>query len=91
MREHMLFAYRHLMRAVRDERYKLIEYVLNGARVTQLYDLQEDPWETVDLSWSPDHHEVLVRLRRKLAAWRDEWGDTQPGMGKVFWGEYGSH
>jgi arylsulfatase A-like enzyme len=91
IRDRMGFAYRHLMRAVRDERYKLIEYVLNGARVTQLFDLQEDPWETVDLSADPAHHGELVRLRRELARWRDEWGDTQPRMGKVFWDEYGSH
>ena len=89
-RPHLLFAYRHLMRGVRDVRYKLIEYVVDGRRHTQLFDLQADPWELTNLAGEPDHAEHLARLRGLLARWRDELGDTQPDMGKPFWDGYRS-
>ncbi|MGY1842630.1 sulfatase family protein [Modestobacter sp. SYSU DS0875] len=41
----------------------------------ELYDLQEDPHETVDLAGSPEHAEVLDRLRGALDGWIEEYGD----------------
>jgi arylsulfatase A-like enzyme len=87
-RDHLLFAYRHLMRGVRDERWKLIEYVVDNRRHTQLFDLQVDPWELTNLAGEPAHDEHLARLRSLLAHWRDELGDTQEGLGKMFWDGY---
>jgi arylsulfatase A-like enzyme len=88
-RPYLLFAYRHLMRGVRDERWKLIEYVVAGVRHTQLFDLQADPWELVNLAADPACAEHLARLRGLLRRWRDELGDDQEGMGAVFWRGYG--
>ncbi len=73
------------MRGVRDERFKLIEYVVEGTRHTQLYDLQADPFEVNDLSSDPTYADHLIRLRGLLVRGRDELWDTQEGMGKVFW------
>jgi arylsulfatase A-like enzyme len=87
-RGHLLFAYRHLMRGVRDERWKLIEYVVEGRRRTQLFDLQADPWELTNLAGDPAQADHLARLRRLLTQWRDELGDTQEGMGQLFWDGY---
>ena len=78
------------MRGVRDERWKLIEYVVESRRHTQLFDLQADPWELTDLAGDPGHAEHLSRLRGLLAEWRDELGDTQADMGKLFWDGYRS-
>ncbi|MCU0502995.1 MAG: sulfatase-like hydrolase/transferase [Anaerolineae bacterium] len=89
-RSHLMFAYRHLMRGVRDERWKLIEYVVEGRRHTQLFDLRADPWELTNLAGDPGHAERLSRLRGLLAEWRDELGDTQADMGKRFWDGYHS-
>ena len=89
-RPHLLFAYRHLMRGVRDERWKLIEYAVEGQRHTQFFDLQADPWELTNLASDPAEADHLARLRRLLTQWRDELGDTQEGMGQVFWDEYAS-
>ena len=76
------------MRGVRDERWKLIEYVVEGRRRTQLFDLQADPWELTNLAGDPAQADHLARLRRLLTHWRDELGDTQEGMGQLFWDGY---
>jgi arylsulfatase A-like enzyme len=41
----------------------------------ELYDLQEDPYELVNLADSPAHQGTLRRLRSKLEAWIEETGD----------------
>ena len=87
IRENLLFAYRSLHRGVRDERYKLIEYVVEGKRTTQLFDLQADPFELNNLADNSNYAEHLKRLRKELARWRDELGDTQE-QGNIFWNGY---
>ncbi len=68
----LFFAYRDVQRAVRDDRYKLIEYFVDGNRTTQLFDLADDPWETSNLAEDPESAEQLARLREDL----DEWQQT---------------
>lgn len=51
-------------RMIRDERYKLIYYSAGNHR--QLFDMEDDPWELVDLSDSPNHVDVLERLTNIL-------------------------
>ncbi|MFW6133288.1 MAG: sulfatase-like hydrolase/transferase [Planctomycetota bacterium] len=85
----LMFAYRHLQRGVKDERYKLIEYVVDGRRRTQLFDLDEDPCETRDLSGEADQTERIEALRGELSRWRDEVDDPG-GVGEEssFWAGY---
>jgi arylsulfatase A-like enzyme len=87
-RQTLLFAYRGIQRAVQDERFKLIEYVVEGKRTTQLFDLRSDPWETINLADAPRYAERLGALRRELRRWPDELDDTQPGQGRDFWQGY---
>jgi arylsulfatase A-like enzyme len=87
-RPYLLFAYRHLMRGVRDERFKLIEYVVAGQRHTQFFDLRADPSELVNLAGDATYCEQIARLRAVLMRWRDEWGDTQDEMSRPFWDGY---
>ncbi|MCU6713138.1 sulfatase-like hydrolase/transferase [Paenibacillus sp. J5C_2022] len=73
-------AYRDVQRMVTDGRWKLIRYYYSPATETgvdriQLFDLQNDPWETADLSGDPQHHEVLLQLAGELAEWMHEYGD----------------
>ena len=84
----LLFAYRHLHRGIRDRRHKLIEYHVDGRRTAQLFDLQDDPHETRDLSGDPSRAGDLSRLREQLQLWRRDWGDTQE-QGEKFWEGYG--
>jgi arylsulfatase A-like enzyme len=84
VRDSLLFAYRHLHRGVRDRRHKLIEYHVDGARTSQLFDLAEDPHETSNLAGDPAHADTLRRLRAELLRWRDELDDPA----EDFWGGF---
>ncbi len=88
IRDTLFFAYKGMHRAVRDQRYKLIEYVVRGNRTSQLFDLQNDPWETNDLSTDPACEAELAQLREVLFRWRDEWDDEQSEWGQEFWAGY---
>ncbi len=81
------FAYRGVQRAVRVGQHKLIEYVVKGKRSTQLFDLEADPYETVNLADRSGHSETVASLRKELRRWQDELGDDQD-MGKQFWCDY---
>jgi len=74
-RSTLFFAYKDFQRAVRDERYKLIEYNVKGKRTTQLYDLHSDPWELRNLADEPDYSVNIRRLRRTLLKWKNKIGD----------------
>ena len=79
VRDGLMFAYRAEQRAYRDERYKLIEYDVKGARTTQLFDLKDDPSERRDLSEVAQHAGTLARLRGRLAGAQKEHGDPRAG------------
>lgn len=87
IRDTLFFAYRHLHRSVRDRRWKLIEYVVEGRRTTQLFDLQQDPWERKDLSTEPACSEHLQRLREELVQQRHRIGDSRERE-QAFWDGY---
>jgi len=84
IRDIMLFAYRGIQRAVKDDRHKLIEYVVDGQNTTQLFDLTEDPWELENLASSPSSEDTVSRLRQELRRWQTEWDDD----GQGFWTAY---
>ena len=83
-RETCLLAYTHLHRGVRDERWKLIEYVVDGVRTTQLFDLDTNPHELNNLADDPACGEHLQRLRKEVVRWRDELDDPCT----EFWDHY---
>jgi arylsulfatase A-like enzyme len=60
--------------AVRDGRWKLIEWYEDGA--IELYDLDADPSETQNLA--ERHPDITERLRASLAVWRNEVGAKMP-------------
>jgi arylsulfatase A-like enzyme len=76
-------AYRNLQRMVRTEKYKLIRYPHNGE--VQLFDIQNDPWETKDLAEDPRYADIIKKLDKKLQWWMKETGD-QLDMEKPNWG-----
>ncbi len=88
VRDTMLFAYRHLMRGVRDSAgNKLIETAAGGQCHTQLFELQRDRWEQRNLAGDPNHAEMVLLLRGALTAWREDWDDTQQEHGAAFWSQ----
>jgi len=86
-RDSLYFAYNDLVRGVKDPRYKLIEY-RNHARKTQLFDLINNPEETINLANDPKYAETVNRMRNLLLKYRDEWEDTGHKYSKAFWDAY---
>jgi arylsulfatase A-like enzyme len=58
-RPKMMFAFRDIQRALRDERWKLIRYP--QVERTQLFDLKNDPHETTNLAARPEHANACPR------------------------------
>ena len=96
-------AYKQFQRAYRKDNYKLIEYVkapgvhwkngpyIAGSRVTQLFDIENDPWETRDLSFLPEYKEVLKEMQLDMKITADALGDgksQQKGREVNFWDYY---
>ncbi len=75
-RQSVFLPYRDLMRAVRDDRYKLIVYPSVNHR--QLFDLQDDPDELRNLIAEPRYAGIATRLDALLEGWRAAMGDTVP-------------
>jgi len=75
LRDSIFTAYRHLHRAVRDDRWKLIVYT--QINKTQLFDLQANPAETKDLATDKAHAAEIDRLTGLLKGWQQKLCDTQ--------------
>ena len=86
IRKEGYFAYMDIQRAIRNERYKLIEYCVEGKRYTQLFDLQEDRYECNDLSSDPAYADIIKSLRNRLVSHSvEEIGNV---WGTEFWKTY---
>jgi arylsulfatase A-like enzyme len=65
--------YKDIQRMVKDQRWKLIQYRRSpltgqGTDYVQLFDLENDPWELVNLAADPWCNEQIERLSKELAA-----------------------
>jgi arylsulfatase A-like enzyme len=85
IRKEMLFAYTQFQRAAREERFKLVEYKVNGERTTQLFDLQEDPFEMNNLASEKSQKNRVSRLRNLLVKMKKKYHDSDVRWGKIFW------
>jgi arylsulfatase A-like enzyme len=75
-RESVFLPYTNRMRAVRDERWKLIVYPQIHYR--QLFDLRDDPHETRNLADDPAQAGRIASLTDLLQSWQERVGDDQP-------------
>lgn len=89
IRNRLHFAYRGVQRAVKRDQMKLIEYVVDGKRATQLFDLAIDPLEMNNLADDPEKTDILATMRAELKEWRTDFNDTRV-VGDVFWGGFDS-
>lgn len=91
IRTHSYHAYRQHQRAYRQDGYKLIEYVraptndkhvgdaVVGSRVTQLFNVADDPWEAFNLADFPEHQDRINHMRQEMRAQAKLLGDTADG------------
>jgi arylsulfatase A-like enzyme len=75
VRDTVFLPFQKFMRAVRDERWKLIVYPQINHR--QLFDLQKDPYEIHNLAGDPAHQATIERLEGLLKEWQKKVGDNQ--------------
>ena len=87
-RETLYFAFTHLIRSVKNDQYKLIEYRNDNLKRTQLFDIKNDPWEMNDLSEKNEYKEIIEGLKEELFKCRDEWDDTKHPLGEKYWSKY---
>lgn len=101
-RDYTYHAYRQHQRAYRKGDYKLIEYVkapdsdkyrgdiVSGSRVTQLFNVTEDPWETFNQADFPEYQEIVAEMRSEMKETAQELGDYADGKRTTvdFWRYY---
>jgi len=75
-RTNLMFAYRNVQRAVRDDRWKLIRHPQVDR--SQLFDLKADPDEATDLAGKPEHAAKVKELLTLLEAEQKRSGDKTP-------------
>jgi arylsulfatase A-like enzyme len=84
-RDVLYFSYRHFQRAVRSRRWKLILYNVQGTKHTQLFDMENDPWEMNNLADDPSQakrvREMTELLRSKMAESDDPVRLDEPDWG----------
>jgi len=88
VRDSLCFGYMGVQRALRDDRYKLIQYHVKGKRTTQLFDLRNDPHENTDLADNAEYAGVLKRMETAAIRSRDVLEDLTTRRGKQFWRNY---
>ncbi len=75
-RAELVFAYRDVQRAIRDDRWKLIRYPLVDR--TQLFDLRADPYETTNLADRPRQAGRVAHLTAAMERELKAIGDPAP-------------
>ncbi|MCE2413526.1 sulfatase-like hydrolase/transferase [Candidatus Poribacteria bacterium] len=73
-------AYRDIHRTISDGRWKLIRYYVSeetgaGTNCIQLFDLEQDPWETTNLADLPEHDDRIRSLAADMKMWQTETND----------------
>lgn len=88
IREDLYLAFQARIRGVISGGYKLLEYRTEDLKLTQLFDLANDPWERYNLFDMKDTGPIVARLRQKLFALRDEWEDESILFGQQYWQQW---
>lgn len=81
VRQSSFTAYRHLIRAVRNDEWKLIRYP--NRDYTQLFNLKKDPLELNNLAGKPAYRQKEESLKKLMIQWQQQTGDTTAYTAKV--------
>lgn len=87
-RDALYLAFHSRMRGVMEKGYKLIEYRTHELKLTQLFNLNNDPMETQNLFGIQGYEEITAHLRKRLFELRDEWEDEKNELGAHFWQQW---
>lgn len=85
LRDTLYFVYADLVRGVKNEQYKLIEYHYQGLVEKQLFDLKNDHEEKINLYGKEEYDEITNKLKEELLRYRDQWDEMDHSIGKNYW------
>lgn len=85
LRESVYFLYKNFQRGVRTKEWKLMQYLVEGEKSTQLFEIEEDPLELNNLAYNPTYADKVEELNTLLQKWMVKAGDTVD-LGKSDWG-----
>ena len=86
-RENIYYKYRDIQLAVRtNDNWKLIKYSVDGAEHTQLFNLNQDQYETNNLAGKPQFQKKEIELtdilKKEMIFYRDELDIDKPDWGR---------
>ena len=87
-REDLYLVFQARIRGVISHGMKLIEYRSEQVKLTQLFNLAEDPWEMNNLAGTAGSAEISAALRARMAEYRDAWQEEQNDLGRLYWQQY---
>jgi arylsulfatase A-like enzyme len=87
-RKDMYYAFQARIRGISDGKYKLIEYRTDKLKFSQLFDIENDPWETRNFFDFNGYDEIVTRLRKRMQEYRKEWNEDSHIYGQQFWEQY---
>lgn len=87
-RKDLYFAFQARIRGISDGKYKLIEYRTDNLKLTQLFDLERDPWETQNFFDFNGYEPIVERLRKRMLEYRADWNEDSHIYGRQFWEQY---
>lgn len=87
-RPDIYYAFQARIRGVADGRYKLVEFRSEQLKLTQLFDLEADPWETMNFFGHKGYEEITARLRKRMLEYREEWDEESHLYGRQFWEQW---
>lgn len=87
--DELYLAYVDAIRGLIQGDWKLLEYRgAEGYAATQLFNITEDPLETVDRAPDPDYRERVQSMRARLVELREAAGDTRIEMSQRYWSRW---
>lgn len=83
-RKSMTFGYKENIRAYRNEQFKLIEYFVNGERNSQLFNLEKDPFEIINLLDDKKNTSKYLEMKTKMLQEMKSQEDTNQIYNQLF-------
>ena len=85
VRESVYFLYKNFQRGVRTKNWKLIKYLAEGKKTTQLFEIKKDPLEMNNLANDPKYKNKVEEMTVLLQEWMNKSGDKVQ-LDKPDWG-----
>ena len=88
IREDIYLVFQARIRGIIRGGMKLIEYRSEQVKLTQLFNLLNDPWEMNNLAGTDGSAEIVSSLRKRMEQYRDDWNELDNEFGRLYWKQY---